>query len=207
MCIRAPPISSSETFSPITISAIRGEPRYIEALPSRMITTSQNAGMYAPPAALGPNSTHTCGTTPGQPHLVEEDPPGVAAAREHLDLLVDPGAGGVDQVDERHAQRQRALLDPQDLLDRLRPPRPGLDGRVVGHHRDRAPADRPDPGDDALGAEAVLLPAGEQPLLGERARVEQPLDPLAHRELALLGGLLAVALAGRPASARVDRAV
>ena len=64
MCIFAPPISSSVTFSPITISAIRGEPRYIDALPSRMITTSQNAGMYAPPAALGPNRTHTCGTTP-----------------------------------------------------------------------------------------------------------------------------------------------
>ena len=45
VCIRAPPISSSVTFSPITISAIRGEPRYIEAFPSRMITMSQNAGM------------------------------------------------------------------------------------------------------------------------------------------------------------------
>ena len=45
VCIRAPPISSSVTLSPITISAIRGEPRYIEALPSRMMTTSQNAGM------------------------------------------------------------------------------------------------------------------------------------------------------------------
>ena len=45
VCIFAPPISSSETFSPITISAIRGEPRYIDALPSRMITTSQKAGM------------------------------------------------------------------------------------------------------------------------------------------------------------------
>ena len=45
VCIRAPPISSSVTFSPITISAMRGEPRYIEALPSRMITTSQKAGM------------------------------------------------------------------------------------------------------------------------------------------------------------------
>ena len=64
VCIFAPPISSSVTFSPMTISAIRGEPRYIDALPSRMITTSQNAGMYAPPAALGPNSTQTCGTTP-----------------------------------------------------------------------------------------------------------------------------------------------
>ena len=45
VCIFAPPISSRVTFSPITISAIRGEPRYMDALPSRMITTSQNAGM------------------------------------------------------------------------------------------------------------------------------------------------------------------
>jgi len=44
-CILAPPSSSSETFSPMTISAIRGEPRYIEAFPSTMITTSQKAGM------------------------------------------------------------------------------------------------------------------------------------------------------------------
>ncbi len=43
--MRAPPISSSVTFSPITISAIRGDPRYIDALPSRITTTSQNAGM------------------------------------------------------------------------------------------------------------------------------------------------------------------
>ena len=64
VCILAPPISSSVTFSPITISAIRGDPRYIEAFPSRMITTSQNAGMYAPPAADGPKSRQTCGTLP-----------------------------------------------------------------------------------------------------------------------------------------------
>ena len=52
------------TFSPTTISAIRGEPRYIEALASTMITMSQNAGMYAPPAALGPNRQQICGTLP-----------------------------------------------------------------------------------------------------------------------------------------------
>ena len=44
-CIRAPPISSRLTFSPMTSSAIRGEPRYIEAFFSTMNTTSQNAGM------------------------------------------------------------------------------------------------------------------------------------------------------------------
>ena len=34
------------------------------ALPSTIATTSQNAGMYAPPAALGPNSAQTCGMEP-----------------------------------------------------------------------------------------------------------------------------------------------
>src|SRR5699024_11598142 len=63
-CIFAPPISSSLTFSPITISAIRGEPKYMDALPSTITTTSQNAGIYAPPAAEGPNQRQICGICP-----------------------------------------------------------------------------------------------------------------------------------------------
>ena len=63
-CMRAPPISSSVVFSPITISAMRGEPRYIDAVPSTMNTRSQNAGMYAPPAAEGPNKQQICGIRP-----------------------------------------------------------------------------------------------------------------------------------------------
>ena len=55
MCTFAPPISSSVVFSPTTISTMRADPRYIEALPSTMMTMSVNAGMYAPPAADGPN--------------------------------------------------------------------------------------------------------------------------------------------------------
>jgi len=62
--MRAPPISSRETCSPITISAIRGDPRYIEALCSTITTRSQKLGMYAPPAAEGPNRQQTCGTRP-----------------------------------------------------------------------------------------------------------------------------------------------
>ena len=64
MCILAPPMSSSVVFSPVTISTIRSDPRYMLALPSTIATTSQNAGMYAPPAALGPNSAQTCGIEP-----------------------------------------------------------------------------------------------------------------------------------------------
>ena len=63
-CMRAPPISSRVVTSPMTISAMRGEPRYIEALPSTMNTTSQKEGMYAPPAAEGPNRQQTWGTFP-----------------------------------------------------------------------------------------------------------------------------------------------
>ena len=36
----------------------------MEALPSTMITQSVNAGMYAPPAADGPNRQQICGTLP-----------------------------------------------------------------------------------------------------------------------------------------------
>ena len=43
--MRAPPRSSRLIFSPMTISAMRGEPKYMLALPSTMITTSQKAGM------------------------------------------------------------------------------------------------------------------------------------------------------------------
>ena len=60
----APPIASSVVFSPVTISTMRSEPRYMLALPSTIATTSQKAGMYAPPAALGPNSAHACGMLP-----------------------------------------------------------------------------------------------------------------------------------------------
>ena len=52
-------------------------------------------------------------------------------------------------------------------------------------------------GDDAIGAEPLLVPVGQRRLLGEGAGVDEPRDPLAHRQLALLGGLLVVAL--RPA--------
>ena len=43
-CMRAPPRSSSETFSPMAISTMRGEPTYRLALPSTMITQSVSAG-------------------------------------------------------------------------------------------------------------------------------------------------------------------
>ena len=48
----------------MTSAAMRGEPRYIEAFFSCMNTTSQKAGMYAPPAAEGPKRQQICGMRP-----------------------------------------------------------------------------------------------------------------------------------------------
>ena len=193
MCIRAPPISSSVTRSPITISAIRGEPRYIDALPSRMMTTSQNAGMYAPPAALGPNSTHTCGTTPDIRTWLKKIRPAPRRPGNICTCWSMRAPGRVDEVDQRHAEAHRPLLDPQDLLDGPRRPRAGLDRRIVGHHRHRPPAERPQAGEDALGPQPRRLGPRQQAVLDEGIGIEQPRDPLANRQLALLGGFLAVA--------------
>ena len=63
-CMRAPPSASWSIFSPIAISTIRGEPTYIDALPSTMMTTSVSAGRYAEPAGEGPKRMQTWGTTP-----------------------------------------------------------------------------------------------------------------------------------------------
>ena len=194
VCIFAPPISSSETCSPITISAIRGEPevhRRVAVAHDHDVAERRDVG-----AAGRARAEQHADLRDGarELDLVEEDAAGVAAAGEHLDLLGDPRAGRVDEVDHRHAVGERGLLDAEDLLDGLRAPRAGLDGRVVRHQRDGAAADRAHPGDDAVGAEPLGLPVGEQRVLAERAGVEQQRDALAHRQLALLGGLLLVAL-------------
>ena len=56
------------------------------------------------------------------------------------------------------------------------------------------PSTSPTPVTTPSAPQPLLLPVGQQRLLGEAALVEQPRDPLAHRELALLRGLLVVAL-------------
>ena len=86
-----------------------------------------------------------------QPHLVVEDAPRVPPPGKHVDLVGDARARRVDQIEQRDAQPPRRLLDAHDLLDGARAPRPGLDRRVVGHDRDRAPVHAADARDDAVG--------------------------------------------------------
>ena len=125
----------------MTISAMRGEPRYMLALPSTITTMSQNAGMYAPPAAEGPKSRQICGTCPRQLHLVVEDAPRAAAAGEHLDLIGDARAGRVDQVEERARAASCAVSWMRRIFSTVRlPHEPALTVESLAITRPRAPS-------------------------------------------------------------------
>jgi hypothetical protein len=132
-----------------------------------------------------------------------EDLPGAAAAREEVDLVGDPGARGVDQIDHGDGVRVRALDDPDDLLDRTGAPGARLDRGVVGHQAHIAPLDPGDSGDHAVGRQAVGECVGVHPVLDERTLVDQQRDPLPREELALggVGGVVALGAAGQHALA------
>src|SRR5207248_9219367 len=62
--------------------------------------------------------------------------PGVAAGVA-VELLVDAGAGGVDQVHDGDAEGVGPLLEVGDLLERPPAPRAGLHGEVEKITQDR----------------------------------------------------------------------
>ena len=97
---------------------------------------------------------------PGEADQVGEDvAPGVAAGVA-VELLVDPGPGGVDEVHDGDAEGVGPLLEVGDLLVGPPAPRPGLDGEGV-----LAPVSEP------TGRNAVhgdLGPAGQNGSAGER---------------------------------------
>ena len=126
-------------------------------------------------------------------HLVVEDAAGVVAAGEDADLLGDPGARRVHEVDQRDLQARRLLLDADDLLDRLLAPGAGLHREVVGHHADRPAQHRAHARDHAVGGRVGLGGAGEEPVLLELgAGVEEEAEAVADEELALRPELVAV---------------
>ena len=147
-----------------------------------------------------------------QASLVEEDPAEVVAVGEHLGLERQEGAARVDEVDAREAVLARDLLRAQVLLHRERVVGAALDRRVVRDDDALAALDDADPGDDPgrRRLAVVELPGGERVQLEERrARVDEPVDPLARGELparaVALDRLLAAALARRARCARAAR--
>ena len=108
-CMRAPPISSSVVISPTTISAIRGEPRYIERV---ALDHEDDVAERRDVGAAGrrrPEQAADLRHLARQPDLVVEDPPGTAAAREQLHLIGEAGAGRVDEPDDRDLLGERRL--------------------------------------------------------------------------------------------------
>jgi hypothetical protein len=132
-----------------------------------MKTTSQNAGMYAPPAADGPKKTTDLRYAAGSLHLVVEDLSGAASPREEIDLVRDTRARRVDEIDDRMVMLARQLDDPDDLFHGPRAPRTRFDRRIVRHHGNRPIVDRAYPGDDAVGRQIAGERVAEKPLLDE----------------------------------------
>ena len=136
----------------------------------------------------------------GHARLVVEDPAEVLAVGEDLGLERQERAAGVDEVEARQVVLLGDLLRAQVLLDREREVGAALHGRVVRDDDALLPLDDADPGHDPgrRRRAVVQIPGGERVQLEEGgARVDQPVDPLAGRQLAAravpLDGLLAAA--------------
>jgi hypothetical protein len=118
----------------------------------------------------------------------------VTRAREHrAGRLLNPGAGRIEQPDERHPLAQGHLAQPTDLELAGHAHRARHHREVVGGDAARPPVDVAPAGDHAVGGGllAVHRPlGGVRPRLDaeldERSGVDEQVDPLASRELAAL---------------------
>jgi hypothetical protein len=116
----------------------------------------------------------------------------LAIAAERRDALLDAGAAGVEQADDRRAHLQRHVLDLHDLLGMCLGKRAAEDGEILREDEDRAAVDRAPAGDDAVAGDLLGLVHAEidAALLHEHVEllegvlVEQQLDALAGSQLA-----------------------
>ena len=119
--------------------------------------------------------------------LIVEDAAEIVLVGEYLVLVRQIGAAAVDQVDAGQPVLPRHLLRPQMLLHRHRVVGAALDRGVVDHDHAFAARDAADAGDDPgrrhlVAVEPVRRELAE--LQERRARIEQPLQPLARQQLA-----------------------
>ncbi len=114
----------------------------------------------------------------------------VLAEGEHT--LLNTGAAGVEDADDRHAAGERELHDLDDLVAGYLSQRAAEGGEVLRVDGDGAAVDGADAGDDgvAVGTVAVHSEGGRAVAdvfveLDEAARVDEELDALAGSHLAL----------------------
>ena len=108
------------------------------------------------------------------------------------DALLDAGARTVVEPDHGHARRGGQVHDLVDLLGEDLAQGAAEDGEVLAEDADPAPVDGAEAGDDTVGVGPVLLEAhpvgpvpGQHVELLEGSLVEQVVDPLPGRQLAL----------------------
>ncbi len=189
--MREPPSSSWVTSSPVTAFVRCGPASAIEPRPLTIGTKSASPGMYAVPAAQGPISAATCGTTPLITTSSRNRWP--EPANSEPGRLLDARAGRVEQPDHRDALGERELAQARDLQLAGHAHRAGHDREVVGGHGHEPAVDLAVAGDHAVRRRLLAL---HRPLrevrpsvdaeLGERALVDQQRQPLARGELVLL---------------------
>ena len=148
-----------------------------------MITTSQKDGMYAPPAALGPNRQQICGTLPDSATWLRKIRPAPRRPGNRSTWSVIRAPGRVDEPEDRQLVTQRDLGHPDDLLHRPGTPGARLHARVVGHHKRCSPLHQPAACDNAVGGQIVRHRIGQLAILDEGRIVEQQGDPIAYEEL------------------------
>ena len=145
--------------------------------------------------------------------LVVEDAAEVVAVGKDLVLQRQERAAAVHQVEARQRVLQGDLLCAQVLLHRHRVVRAALDRRVVGDDDALDALHATDAGHDPRPWRLVVVKAvrRQRVQLEERAaRVEEPIDPLADRQLAALpvagdGALVAAGAACAAASVLARR--
>ena len=119
--------------------------------------------------------------------LVVKDAAKVVAVREHLVLVGQIGAAGVDQIDAGQVVLLRHFLRAQVFFDRHGVVGAAFDGGVVAHNHAVHTADPANASNQpgAGGVVAVQIERGQgSELQKRRARVQQHVHPLARQQLA-----------------------
>ena len=143
------------------------------------------AGDVGTTSGRGSEQAADLGDPAREADLGVEDATGAPSTREQLDLIGESGTGRVDQPEDGKIMSEGVLGLAQHLLDGARTPRAGLHGGIVGHHAHPATLDRARARHHAVGGQVVGRGVGQQPLLDERAGVEQQVDAVPHEQLAL----------------------
>ncbi len=207
-----PPSSSCVTSSPVTALVRCGPASAIEPRPLTIGTKSASPGMYAVPAAHGPMSAATWGTTPLITTSSRNRCPEPANSEPAASWMRAPAESSSQIIGMRLRERQLAQAGDLELAGH--PHRAGHDREVVGRHRHQAAVDLAVAGDHAVGRRLAALhgalgevgPAVDAEL-GERAVVDQQREPLARGQLValvLLGDLLLAAAQPRLLAALVE---